>query len=157
LEIFRMTRITAPLLVLAFVAMAAPGASQPATQQWMTEEAMRVAFIGKTLDGYYADRREFTETYTADGRLQYRESSRRLSGYWYFRGQVFCTIYDPGQDLSGGCFTAVQVSANCYEFYVVSLGDRDTDRDAAPAPTGAWTARASRQGEPSTCEGRPTI
>ena len=151
-----MTRIAAPLLVLALVAMAVPGASQPASQRWMTEEAMRVAFIGKTLDGYYADLREFTETYTPDGRLDYRESKRKLLGYWYFQGNVFCTIYDPGQDLAGGCFTALQLSANCYEFYVMAEGGRDREI-APPVPSGAWTARASRRSEPSTCEGRPTI
>ena len=150
-----MTRFAAPLLVSAFVAMASPGASQPAAQRWMTEEAMRAAFIGKTLDGYYADRREFTETYTSDGRLDYRERARKLSGYWYFRGQVFCTLYDPGQELNGACFTALQVSANCYEFHLAS--ERDTDRETTPGPAGAWTARAWRKGEPSTCEGRPTI
>ena len=153
-----MTRFAALLVVLAFASMTSPGSSQPATQRWMTETAMRTAFIGKTLDGYYADGKDFTETYTPDGRLDYRESRRKLSGYWYFQGNAFCTIYDPGQDLAGGCFTAVQVSANCYEFYVTSEGGRrESDRDMAPGPSGAWTARASRRGEPSTCEGRPTI
>jgi hypothetical protein len=152
-----MTRIAAPLTALAFIAMASPGTPQPALQRWMTEEAMRAAFIGKTIDGYYADRREFTETYTSDGRLSYREVSKRAAGSWYFRGDVFCTIYDPGQDMNSGCFTALQVSANCYEFYVVGPRDLDRGGDVAPAPGSGWTARASRRGEPSTCEGRPTI
>jgi hypothetical protein len=123
----------------------------------MSEKAMRAAFIGRTLDGYYADRREWTETYTADGRLDYRESVRKGVGYWYFRGHVFCTFYDPGQELSGGCFTAVQAGANCYEFYLAGLSEREAEKEGAPGPVGSWVARAWRRGEPQTCEARPTV
>ena len=66
------------------------------TNAWMTEEAMRAAFIGKTLDGHYVDGLRWTETYGADGRLDYRERARKGLGHWYFRGHVFCTFYDPG-------------------------------------------------------------
>jgi len=129
--------------------------------RWMTEAAMRSAFIGKTLDGYYADNVEWTETYAADGRLDYRESTKRAgAGNWFFRGRVFCTFYDPGQGLNGGCFTAVEASANCYEFYVADPPRRGTDTDdldAGPGPMGKWVARAWRKDAPSTCEERPTV
>jgi hypothetical protein len=118
---------------------------------WMTEQTLRAAFIGKTLDGYYADGEDWTETYRQDGRLDYSDRKRRGAGYWYFRDHVFCTFYDPGHDINGGCFTAFQVSANCYEFYLAGVSEREAD------PAGGWVARASRRDEPSTCEARPTV
>lgn len=141
--------------IASLVAAMAPFAT--ATPPWMTEEAMRAAFIGKTLDGYYADRREWTETYTPDGRLDYRESVRKGVGYWYFRRHVFCTFYDPGQGFSGGCFTAVQAGTNCYEFYLAGLTEPEADKESVPGPVGSWVARAWRKGEPQTCEARPTV
>ena len=70
---------------------------------------------------------------------------------------VFCTFYDPGHDIAGGCFTAIQASANCYEFYLAGFGEREADREVPPGPLGRWVARASRRGEPSTCQARPTV
>jgi hypothetical protein len=137
--------------------LAAPAAA--VDRSWMTESAMRAQFIGKTLDGHYVDGVEWTETYDPNGRLDYKESTTRAGvGHWYFRGRVFCTFYDPGQGLNGGCFTAVQASANCFEFYVADLRRRDgDDKDAGPGPMGQWVARAWRREAPSTCEGRPTV
>jgi len=135
---------------------AAPGLATP-TNTWMTEEAMRAAFIGKTLDGHYIDGLRWTETYGADGRLDYRERARNGLGHWYFRGNVFCTFYDPGYGLNGGCWTAIKASANCYEFYVAGLNDGRTEDDAAPGPLGNWAARAWREGEPSTCQDKPSV
>jgi hypothetical protein len=111
----------------------------------MTEGAMRAAFVGKTLDGYYADGEDWTEAYRQDGRLDYRDRRRpNIVGYWYFRAHVFCT-------------TAIQESANCYEFYLAGFSEREADKDVPPGPVGRWVARASRQGEPSTCRARPTV
>ena len=118
---------------------------------------MRAAFIGKTLDGHYVDGQEWTETYDANGRLDYREKARAGAGHWLFRKHVFCTFYDPGQGLMGGCFTAVQAGTNCYEFYLAGLTEREVEQEAAPRLTARWVARASRRGEPSTCEARPTV
>lgn len=131
--------------------------SAGADRGWMTESAMRTAFIGKTLDGHYVDGLEWTETYEPGGRLDYKEPVRAGVGHWYFRGKVFCTLYDPGQGLNGGCFTTIQESANCYEFYVASLSGRQTDEDVEPGPAGRWVARAWRRSEPSTCEPRPSV
>jgi hypothetical protein len=126
---------------------------------WMSEAAMRAAFIGKTLDGHYVDGVEWTETYDPSGRLDYKESTKRAgAGSWFFRGRVFCTFYDPGHGLNGGCFNAVRASANCFEFYVADWRRRGTDEtDAGPGPVGTWVARAWRRDEPSTCEARPTV
>ena len=142
------------MLIGVFAAVAPPALAE---RSWMSEDAMRGAFIGKTLDGYYADGEGWTETYGRDGRLDYRDGKRASLGYWYFREHVFCTFYDPGQPINGGCFTAVQVSANCYEFFLADFSEREADKEPAPGPVGRWVARASRRGEPSTCEARPTV
>jgi hypothetical protein len=120
----------------------------------MSEEDMRSAFIGMTLDGHYVDGLRWTETYTPDGRLDYREPMRTGLGHWHFRGRVFCTFYDPGHGLNGGCWNAIKVSTNCYEFYIAGISDLQPEDDALPL--GGWAARAWRTGEPSTCEDRPT-
>ncbi len=149
-------------MAIAAIGMVAVGValvpSRSAAGEWMSEEAMRSAFIGKTLDGQYVSGEQWTETYTADGRLDYRESVRKGLGYWFFRGRVFCTFYDPGQGLNGGCFNALQPSSNCYEFYFAGASEHDADKESsrsAPGPLGSWVARAWRKGEPSTCELRP--
>ena len=147
----RMTLVT--LCTAGIAAALAP--STGAARDWMSEDAMRGAFIGSTLDGQYVNGEGWTETYTADGRLDYRESVRKGLGYWLFRGRVFCTFYDPGQGLNGGCFTALQPSSNCYEFYIAGLGEREAGGEGAQGPLGSWVARAWRKGEASTCESRP--
>jgi hypothetical protein len=161
-----MAALAALTATLAYTpALSTPGAALGLEGRWMTEAAMRAAFIGKTLDGHYVDGVEWTETYDKSGRLNYTESTRRAgAGKWFFRGRVFCTFYDPGQGLNGGCFTAVQVSANCYEFHVADLtrsdGGKDADRDdadAGPGPIGKWVARAWRKEAPATCEERPSV
>src|SRR5215510_2550196 len=55
-----------------------------ALDAWMTEAAMRAAFIGKTLDGHYGNGVAWTETYLDNGRLDYRENRRRAVGNWHF-------------------------------------------------------------------------
>ena len=117
---------------------------------------MRQAFIGKTLDGHYVDGLAWTETYSNEGGLDYREAIRSGTGRWFFRGEVFCTFYDPGFGLNGGCWRAIQTGANCYEFYVAGLPRSGEEGDAAPGPLDGWLARGWRNSEPSTCEDRPS-
>ena len=106
------------------------GAASPAAVMapaWMTEAAMRSAFIGKTLDGHYGNGVTWTEVYFANGRLDYREGHRQANGSWHFRdGNVFCTFYDPPHRpaLTGGCWNTIQTGANCYEFYLAGLASR---------------------------------
>jgi hypothetical protein len=140
------------------------GAAAPApivAPSWMTEAAMREAFVGKTLDGHYGNGASWTEAYLASGRLEYREGPRQALGSWYFReGHVFCTFYDPPHRpaLTGGCWNTIQVSANCYEFYLAGLASNDPgdegDRDRWLPP---WNARAWRQDAPSTCQEKPSV
>jgi len=153
----RNLRRSAVLCVFALAGAAAGPCLATPTNTWMTEEAMRAAFIGKTLDGHYVGGLRWTEAYSAEGRLDYRESVRKGLGHWYFRGHVFCTFYDPGYGLNGGCWTAIKAGANCYEFYVAGLNDGRTEDDAAPGPLGNWAARAWREGEPSTCQDKPSV
>jgi hypothetical protein len=151
-------RHPARLAVLATLACCLVAPAAGVDRSWMTEAAMRAAFIGKTLDGHYVDGVEWTETYDPGGRLDYKESARAGAGNWFFRGRVFCTFYDPGHGLNGGCFNAVQASANCYEFHVADPRRQSADeQDTGPGPMGRWVARAWRRGEPSTCEARPTV
>jgi hypothetical protein len=145
-----------PLLALSLaVTVLVPSAF--ATRPWMSEEAMRAAFIGKTLDGHYLDGIAWSETYFPEGRLDYRESVRKGPGHWYFRGNVFCTFYQPGYGLTGGCWTTIQVSANCYEFYLAGLRDQKGEEESTPGPLAGWLARGWRKGEASTCEDRPSV
>jgi hypothetical protein len=131
-----------------------------ALEAWMTEEAMRSAFIGKTLDGHYGNGVTWTETYLDNGRLDYRESARRAVGAWHFRGHVFCTFYDPAPaqpPLNGGCWTAIKASANCYEFYLAGTAPEPPFADDVPDMAQRWNARGWRRGEPSTCHDKPSV
>jgi len=131
-----------------------------ALDAWMTEAAMRAAFIGKTLDGHYGNGVTWTETYLDNGRLDYRERRRRAVGNWHFRGHVFCTFYDPSPalpPLNGGCWTAVKTSANCYEFYLAGLTPEPPFADDTPSMAQGWNARSWRQDEPSTCHDKPSV
>jgi hypothetical protein len=144
-------KLSAMLCVVSVLSPAGLASAAP-SRVWMTEEAMRAAFIGKTLQGHYVDGLAWSETYSEDGRLDYREALRRGRGSWHFQGRrVFCTFYDPGHGLSGGCWTALQVSRNCYEFYSAEWLLPE-ENEAAPGPLRTWIARGWRQGEPSSCD-----
>jgi len=146
------------LLLFAGAAFAAPASAPALDDPWMTEEAMRAAFIGKTLDGRYGNGLTWRETYFAGGRLEYRESERQATGQWHFRGHVFCTFYDPSASaLNGGCWTAVKTSANCYEFYLAGLTPEPPFEDATPGMADRWNARGWRTEEPSTCGEKPSV
>jgi hypothetical protein len=115
-------------------------ATAAALDAWMTEDAMRASFIGKTLDG--------------------RESARRAVGTWHFRGHVFCTFYDPSpaqSPLNGGCWTAIKTGANCYEFYLAGITPEPPFADDAPGMAQRWNARGWRKDEPSTCHDKPSV
>jgi len=157
--------VTTAARLTAFLSIAVALAGEPCTVSaldgpWMTEEAMRAAFIGKTLDGHYGNGLTWTEAYFGDGRLEYRESARRATGNWYFRGHVFCTFYDPPlpqPPLSGGCWTAIKTSANCYEFYLAGLSPEPPFDDGTSGMGQRWNARGWRTEEPSTCTEKPSV
>ena len=140
--------------------VAAPPSAPALDPPWMTEAAMRSAFVGKTLDGHYGNGVAWTEIYFDNGRLDYRESQRRAVGNWYFRGHVFCTFYEAPlaqPPLNGGCWTAIKTSANCYEFYLAGLSPEPPYQDDAPGMAQRWNARGWRKDEPSTCMEKPSV
>lgn len=152
MQTFSVKLNTALLAIAAALCAGAAGAAPSRT--WMTEEAMRAAFVGKTLNGHYVDGLAWTETYGEDGRLDYSEALRRGRGSWHFQGpRIFCTFYDPGHGLNGGCWNAVQVSRNCYEFFPADWLGSETGSETTPSdPLRPWIARAWRQGETSSCD-----
>jgi len=139
------------------------GAASPvpvAAPPWMTEEAMREAFIGRTLDGHYGNGVTWTETYLANGRLAYRENVRQAAGRWFFRdSHVFCTFYDPAERpaLPGACWNTLKVSANCYELYLAGLTPWDIEEGNLGRRLLRWNARAWRRDAPSTCNEKPSV
>jgi hypothetical protein len=151
-----MASLSVAAAAIVVAASPAPALDPP----WMTEEAMRAAFIGKTLDGHYGNSVTWTETYYDDGHLDYRESQRRAAGSWHFRGHVFCTFYQSSAaqpPLNGGCWTAIKASANCYEFYLAGLSPEPPYEDGAGGMAQRWNARGWRQEEPSTCSDKPSV
>jgi hypothetical protein len=133
--------------------------TEEAASPWMSEEAMRAAFIGNTLDGHYGNGLSWSESYFDGGRLAYLEPRRSAVGDWSFRGAVFCTFYDnepSGEALSGGCWRAIAVGTNCYEFYLAATG-RDEPLEGEGQDGGRWSARGWRRGEPATCQGKPSV
>ena len=116
---------------------------------------MRTDFVGATLEGHYGGGQAWVETYTSDGRLDYRERERHAVGNWHFRGPVFCTFYDRAhQDaFRGGCWIVIKTSPNCYEFFAAPPG---SPSDATERPA-HWNARGWRRSEPSTCQDRPSV
>lgn len=151
----------AGFLLLAGAAITGGAGRAPALDPpWMSEAAMREAFIGRTLDGHYGNGVTWTETYLENGRLDYREPTRSAVGNWYFRGHVFCTFYDappPMPPLNGGCWTTLKVSANCYEFYLAGLTPDPPYEDGAPGMAQRWNARGWRADQPSTCQEKPSV
>lgn len=121
---------------------------------WMSNAELRSAFAGTTIEGIYRDGRTFAEVYHADGRLNYDEGSRHITGHWSVVSGTFCTIYD--SSASGGCFRVHQISGNCFEFYFQSRDEADA---AKPKQDGRprWTAQAWRTNALSTCRERPSV
>lgn len=124
-----------------------------AIESWMDEAAIRQTFAGKTIQGLYANGRAFTETYKADGSIEYSERDAAYHGHWSLQAGTFCTIYDT--DPTGGCYSVTQVGDNCYEFYFVAR----TEEEAAiqgPGPP-HWTARAAVSDRDATCSDKPAV
>ena len=146
----------APALILATGLGGPAGAVPP----YLDEAGIRAAIIGQTLDGHYGNGITWTETYTKEGRLDYRERDRKAVGAWHFQpGDVFCTFYDPGPfpGLTGGCWLVLKTSANCFEFYLADdKGPAEPSEEGEPQAV-RWNAQGWRKGEPSTCGEKPSV
>jgi hypothetical protein len=130
-------------LALVVVASLPAGADQASL--WMTESELRTTFTGVTIDGHYQNGRTFTETYAAEGGVDYRDSVRVSGGHWSIVAGTFCTIYD--DDPAGGCFRVMRSGENCYEFYFVAR----TEEQAATPGSPDWSARGWLNSKPATC------
>lgn len=142
-------------LALTLALSGAAGAQTP----YLSESEIRGAIVGQTLDGHYVNGLPWSESYLADGRLDYREASRAARGAWSFRpGNVFCTFYDPSPEgsLGGGCWLVLKPSANCFEFYIAG-GGSPADSDEGVTTQSRWNAQGWRRGEPSTCTEKPAV
>lgn len=115
----------------------------PAT--WMSTEEIQAAFVGKTIDGHYRSGRTFKESYSASGRLDYRDEERQIGGHWSVVNGSFCTIYD--DDATGGCFRVRRSGSNCYEFYFVARTEKEAEQPREPD----WTARGWNSDHKDTC------
>ena len=142
-----------PLFSLAPVAAFVLVVDATSVTPWMDDTALNKAFAGKTIQGNYATGKSFTETYTADGAIEYKEKTVEYHGHWSLQAGAFCTIYHG--DPSGGCYQVRQVSDNCYEFYFVTR----TEAEAAVGDIGrpSWTARAAISDRDATCSDRPAV
>jgi hypothetical protein len=133
----------------------------PALEPWMDEMQLQAAFSGKTVRGYYVDGRGFSESYKADGAIEYQEYGKNgLSshGYWSLRSGSFCTFYAL-PELNGGCFRVRQTSQNCYDFYYVARSEVGAEWLGQVKPDGAQPnkivpnliARAAATDRETTC------
>jgi len=148
-------RLAPAALACASLASVAVNAQTP----YLSEEVIRSAIVGQTLDGHYGNGVAWSEVYKPDGGLEYREAHRAAKGKWSFRpGNVFCTFYDPSPtgNLGGGCWLVVKSSANCFEFYVAGAGGSVDSEEGLPTPSG-WNAQGWRRSEPSTCNEKPAV
>lgn len=136
------------------VADPAPGLPHSdAIAPWMTGDAIRSTFAGKTIQGHYADGTAFTEEYRADGAIDYRERDKTQAGHWSLQGNAFCTIYH--RWATGGCYRVRQVSDNCYEFFFVARTEFEAANRLTTRPS--LTARAAVADRTATCEERPAV
>ena len=130
----------------------APAAFLVLNGPWMSEEEIKAAFAGTTIDGHYRSGRTFTERYGADMRLEYRERGRLTAGHWSLQAGTFCTIYDV--DPTGGCYRVARHGDNCYEFYFVARTEEEANEQPRQPD---WNARGWRTGEKATCVDGPTV
>ena len=135
------------VLVLSALSVLAP-AKAAATAIWLGDNEIKDQLGGRTIEGRYASGRAFTETYLANGRVEYLEKGASIGGHWSVIAGTLCTIYDT--DPAGGCFRVSKAGKNCFEFYFVTRTE-----DAAPGADNAkpaWTARGAVSGEATACQ-----
>lgn len=148
-------RFSHPRFWLFAAVVTAWPAGAPASGFWMKDAELRASFAGSTIDGQYADRRTFRESYSAAGSIEYHEqpTNKHWTGHWSVVRDRFCTIYDNFG--TGGCFRVRRVSLNCFEFYFDTRTEEEARRSTLRNPK--WTARAWLIDHTSTCEERPMV
>lgn len=132
------------LIVTTLALLSAPAASQRRSP-WMSEDELTRTFGGQTIDGHYPNGRTFTETYRAEGRIDYEDELRSSGGRWTVASGAFCTIYD--SEPTGGCFRVMKSGPNCFDFYFVARTEDEADTPRSPD----WSAQGWLRDEASTC------
>ncbi len=140
---------------LVSLAVAACALPVQARDGYMTGTEIRRAVSGVTIDGVYPGGVAWTETYKTDGKIDYMETGKRMTGQWSLEGAVFCTLYNGGSE--GGCWRVRSVGANCFVFYITTRPRPGQGTTATIPVDKTWGAMGWRQGVTSTCEGRPTV
>jgi hypothetical protein len=142
-----MSKLKLAAATLVIAAMGAAVTGLRADDRWMSDTEIMDQFHDITIEGSYASGRPFTESYRADGRVEYAERGVSMGGYWSVTAGTLCTIYE--LDPAGGCFRVARVGENCFEFYFSARTEK-----AAPGPETekpAWTARGSIRGKSTAC------
>lgn len=142
------TRIIA-LLVAGLFLQAFPALAE----DWLSDGEIETSLKGQMLEGVYADGRHFTETYGADGRVEYVEDGEVMHGHWSVTSGTLCTIYE--SDPSGGCFRVVPSGRNCFEFYFVSR--TEAQAPGLPGTRPDWTARGMIGGKAESCPDHSSV
>jgi hypothetical protein len=137
--------VLAALAVFCLPAYATEAQKKPVV---LDGPAIIKALEGKTLVGHYADGTPVKESYAVGGAIpDYWDKYQTSSGKWSVVNNLLCTFYD-NTAMSGGCFRVEQVSANCFDYYVLAGSEAEA---LAPGEKPRYTARAHIDGLPDTC------
>ena len=138
------------LILAAAFSIAALAASAQATRTTpLTQSEIRNEIIGLTLDGEYQDGMKWRERLGVDGTSVYEQDGAVAKGQVTFRRGRICFAY--ANEFTGGCFEVWRRSFNCFDFYSEN-DDGTLGATAMQRRNGiAWTARAWRADQPSTC------
>jgi hypothetical protein len=139
-----------PIIVAAALllqSLAANATEQPRAPVALDGPAIIKFFEGKTAIGVYSDGSPVQETYKIGGGIDYWDSARTSSGTWSVVNNLFCTFYD-NSAMNGGCFRVEQVSANCFDYFVLASS---TGEALFPTEKPRYTARAHIEGVADTC------
>jgi hypothetical protein len=138
------------LIPLFALLLATPASATDQTKfpRVMDGPAILKLLEGKTLQGVYSDGTPVSESYAIGGKIpDYADPLRKVTGTWSIVNNTLCTFYDDNQ-MSGGCFRVEQVSANCFDYYVVAGSETEA---LGPNDKPRYTARAHVLGLPDTC------
>jgi hypothetical protein len=124
-----------------------------AEPRWMGEEAIRAEIAGKALEGYFYNGPSWTGRYDKDGRFEGCDERLCGTGRWFTRNGWLCLLGgSPRWDPTERCAAVIRIGANCYQFHwAFPLAKGEV------GPDSLWHSRGWRQGEPSTCEDKPSV
>lgn len=150
-----LSRLPIPYALAGLVGCLSAASATPA---WMSEEAIRAEMIGKPIEGEFRTGAKWTVQHFGNGRLDFTFQQRPTgTGSWFFRGSVICARPDPPfrLDYVDSCWNVMRAGANCYEFYRVRVAGGEPVEESSQEPE--WFGRGWRQGEPPTCQVKPTV